>query len=284
MRKNEGDILLQFLSFVILLLACTPSAAPASTNARAAKTLSSSKSIRKLKLVPSTILSDLRRRKEERPGVSPLELAKYGNAVLAQKGFNYDFDICELLPPAQRDVMRGGLPSTQTFHYKMALVGGLERPVELVSIDSVGMCGECYFQIPARRATEQSILVIVNGIQYQFKRPNHFNLDKVELVDKSLKKVLRTWHVPYQTFPAGLSPDGENLYLNFYEEYQLNDLLLELSADGSLQFKAQSEVELASDDGWLEDFPKDPNNAYLTFQRFHAGERSYIIKFSGPCT
>jgi len=280
MRKNAGQILLQFFFFFILLLG---TALP-SANGQVARTLSSSKSNRKLKVVPSTILSDLQRRIKERPGTSPLELAVYANAALSRKGFNYDFDICELLPPAQRAVMRAGPTEAQTFIYKMILVGGRGLPLQLVSNDSVGMCGECYFQIPAQRVTQQSMLVLVDGTQYHFKRPSHFNLDKVELVDKSLKKVLRTWHMPYQTVPAGLSPDGEKLYLDFYEQYQLDDLLLELSANGSIQFKARSEVALASDDGWLEDFPKDPNNAYLSFKRFHAGERSYIIKFSGPCT
>ena len=34
----------------------------------------------------------------------------------------------------------------------------------------------------------------------------------------------------------------------------------------------------------IEDHPTDPKNAYLTFIRFSAGDKTYIIRFSAPCT
>lgn len=34
----------------------------------------------------------------------------------------------------------------------------------------------------------------------------------------------------------------------------------------------------------IDDHPRDPNSAYLTFIRFNARAKTYIIRFSAPCT
>jgi hypothetical protein len=50
--------------------------------------------------------------------------------------------------------------------------------------------------------------VFAGGKLYGLKRPAAFKLDKAYLVGPDLKAVLRTWQLPYQTVPVGVSPDG----------------------------------------------------------------------------
>lgn len=35
---------------------------------------------------------------------------------------------------------------------------------------------------------------------------------------------------------------------------------------------------------WIENFPRDPQNSYLSFMKFEAGNKTYIIRFTAPCT
>ena len=128
------------------------------------------------------------------------------------------------------------------------------------------------------------MLVVSGGHRYQLKRPPEFGLDEAELVDEAMRKVLRTWQLPYQNIPVGISPDGTKLYLEFYTDDELDALVLELSENGRAQFKARRDVDLQRKSEWVENHPKDPLNDYLSFIRFYAGRKSYVIKFSAPCT
>ena len=117
------------------------------------------------------------------------------------------------------------------------------------------------------------------GLDYP-RTPWSACLDEAELVDASMKKVLRTWQLPYQTVPAGISADGAKLYLDFYTQFPLEDLLLELSEDGRLAFRARAEVGLHDDGERIE----SPAGSDLSFLRFQAGGKTYIVRFLAPCT
>jgi hypothetical protein len=40
-----------------------------------------------------------------------------------------------------------------------------------------------------------------------------FRLEEIELVDETMKRVIRKWEVPNETYPVGISADGRTLYL-----------------------------------------------------------------------
>jgi hypothetical protein len=40
-----------------------------------------------------------------------------------------------------------------------------------------------------------------------------FRLEEIELVDETMKRVIRKWEVPNETYPLGISADGRTLYL-----------------------------------------------------------------------
>jgi hypothetical protein len=128
------------------------------------------------------------------------------------------------------------------------------------------------------------MIVRAEGGVYRLRRPKEFLLDEAVLVDRTLRRVLRAWQMPFQTIPSGVSADGSKLYVEFNEYKGPHELLLELSEDGTLKFRARSEVGLRGRGEDILDFPKDPNNAYLSYMRFKVGGKTYIVKFNGPCT
>ena len=233
-------------------------------------------------LKPSNVLDEVRRRKSVEPRLSASALARYANALLARKGFDYDFNVCEILPPTAARV-RGGTEATLALDYPMTRLDGRGVIFHLVTDDQGGMCGECFLPVPALRVTAGEMTVVADGVTYTLKRPAAFALDEAQLVGSDLKTVLRTWQIPFQTIPVGVSPDGRSLYLDFYEDTGLDELVLEVSDEGRPRFRVRREVVSAEGES-VEEHPTDPLNAYLSFLRFRSGGRTHVVRFSGPCT
>jgi hypothetical protein len=228
----------------------------------------------------SGILEELAQRKKRQPAITPKELAVVANEILTEKGFDYMFDVCEILPERDRQASGFAIPAS----YTLSLSNGTQRSFKFtVAGGGEGLCGECRSMVPAAQVTAREMVLVAEGKQHRVRRPKAFVLDQAELVDATMKKVSRTWQLPYQTVPLGISPEGTKLYLNFYTDYKLDDLVLELSENGKLAFRARGEVELI-EGKFVEDHPKDPNNAYLSFKRFDTGDKTFIIRFWAPCT
>jgi hypothetical protein len=234
---------------------------------------------------PSNILDNVRNKMKKQPNISPKELVAYANKLLEEKGFDYNFDVCEAIGSNRLRRISSASPSRISYSYKMAQSVGRNITLRFISENpGDAPCGECFSPIPSLQVTKQEMLIVSGGQRYRLKRPAVFGLDEAELVDETMKKVLRTWQLPYQTIPVGISPDGTKLYLEFYVEHEIDTLVLELSENGSAQFKVRSDVDLLHEGEWVENHPKDPTNAYLSFLRFYGGGKSYVIKFSAPCT
>jgi hypothetical protein len=97
-----------------------------------------------------------------------------------------------------------------------------------------------------------------------------------------MRRVLRTWQLPYETVPLGISLDGTKLYLDFWQ-VEIDSLALEVSTDGSIAFRDRSKLHQTKGEE-VKDHPKDPNNSYLSFIRFQVGDKNYIVKYFAPCT
>lgn len=238
-------------------------------------------------LKPSNILDEVKRRKAARPALSPARLARYANELLARRGLDYDFNVCELVPaenlPRQRGLRPGGTWTQLTLQHRMTRADGRDVTFKFITDDRGGMCGECFTAVPALRVTKGEVTVVADGTSYALKRPASFELDEADLVADDLKTVLRTWQLPYQTIPSGVSPDGRSIYLSFYEDAGLDELVLEITEDGRPRFRAAREAG-AKGGEWVEEHPKDPLDDYLAFMRFRNGGRTHVIRFSGPCT
>jgi hypothetical protein len=246
----------------------------------AALIIPSVSSQRPVSVASSNILKELSNRKQRQPVITPKALAAVGNELLEKRGFDYSFDVCEILPERDRQASGFAIPASST----LSLSNGTQRNFEFaVAGGGEGLCGECMSRVPAVQVTAKEMVLIADGKRYRVRRPSTFILDEAELVDAKMKKVLRKWQLPYQSIPIGISSDGAKLYLDFYTDYKLDDLVLELSENGKLAFRDRGEVQLVKGK-WIEDHPKDPNNAYLSFIRFDTGDKTFIIRFSAPCT
>jgi hypothetical protein len=230
---------------------------------------------------PSNVLAEVSERATQTPSLTPVELAAYGNDLIAKRGFDYRFDTCDILN--QRDRTRSASAEIRR-DYQMTLTDRGKRTFSFtIQNPNESLCGECWSSIPSLQVTNKKIDLIAEGKRYRVRRPRSFILDEAHLVDKTLKKVLRTWQMPYQAVPAGISADGTKLYLNFYPDNGLDHLVLEVSENGPPQFRERAVIE-SSEGKFLENHPKDPTNAYLSFMSFQVGEKTYRLKFSAPCT
>jgi hypothetical protein len=153
--------------------------------------------------------------------------------------------------------------------------------------------------IPAINVTSQNIFAVLDGKKYLLKRPAEFRLEEMELVDDTMKTVIRKWEVTDETFPIGISADGRTLYLpvEFTEsDHDANMWLLwkegkkshpssvlAISPTG-IRFEVAAKALAGQESEDILDFPKDPDNAYLMYKRFRVKGKTYIIRYSGPCT
>ena len=236
---------------------------------------------RVVKISASNIVSDIAERKKQQPGITSKELAAYANELLEKRGFDYDFEVCDIL--SARD--RKSTAKSFAKRYPASLTDGQKLTLQLdVSNPRDGLCGECWLLMPSHRVTKREIHFIAAGKTHRLRRTPTFHLDEAQLVDSDLKKVLRRWELPYQAVPTGISADGTKLYIDFYGGSGIeDDLALEISEDGTIAFRDRAALGL-KEGTWIENFPKDPKNSYLSFMKFEAGNKTYIIRFTAPCT
>jgi hypothetical protein len=228
----------------------------------------------------SDIVGEVIERAKQAPPLTPVELAAYGNDLIARKGFDYAFDVCEALNHSDRS----RTPAAKSLTYQMTLTNGGKTSFRFTIGDSNdALCGECWTSIPLFQITNKEMTLLAEGERYRVRRPSSFYLDDVQLVDETLKKVLRTWQLPYQAMPTGISADGTKLYIDFYNGLGLDNLVLELPEIGPPQFRDRAVIK-SSEPKLLENYPKDPDNSYLTFTSMRVGEKVYRLKFSAPCT
>lgn len=223
--------------------------------------------------------------------ISPAALAAYGNALVARRGFDHGFDACAILK-ADRNPRPAPAVSegAKAFSFALRRVGGGGRVnfqfvTDLVLGETAGAsCGECYFAVPALRVTAREMLVVAGGRRYRLERPSDFLLDEASLVDDSLKKKVRTWQLPYQAFPLGLSADRAKLYLPLpdFDGEQWDDQLAVEISDAGVRFVPRAGLNLPASEA-LTNFPPDSGDASLEFRRFGTGARSYVLRLGGSC-
>lgn len=229
----------------------------------------------------SNVLDEVSKRAKQSPALSPVELAAYGNDLIAKKAFDYDLDVCDIFNERQR---KQNLTAEVVRSYQLSSASGGKLTIRFtIAKSDESLCGECWTSFPVVQITDKEMVLLAAGNRYRVKRPASFVLDEVELVDATLKKVLRTWQLPYQAAPVGISPDGTKLYVDFYIGNNLDDLVLEVSENGPPQFRDRA-VMKSIEGKSIEDHPRDPANAYLSFVRFHVDEKTYYLKFTAPCT
>ncbi len=229
----------------------------------------------------SNVIIAVSERARKEPSLRPEQLAAYGNELIARKGFDYDLSLCDMLTHREQNPTK---PAEIVRNRQMTLINGEKRTFSLrIENPYNSLCGECWVSLPSLQVTNKEMTLIAEGKRYRIRRPPSFILEEAHLVDETLKKVIRTWQMPYQAVPTGISADGTKLYLDFYVDHDLDNLVLELSENGPPQFRDRAVVE-SGEGEHIENHPRDPNNGYLSFMSFRVGEKTYRVRFWGPCT
>jgi len=197
-----------------------------------------------VKIVPSNLFEELEKKVTVEPNIQPATLAKYGNDLLARKGLDFQFDLCEFLAKNNRTPPSRLASKARSYKLPMTQTDG-RRVIFETRLDSEGgsgPCGECFVSIPVTRVTAKEIELVAGGKKYVVVRPNSFLLDEVDLVDQSMRKVLRTWH--YNGVPWSVSSDGTKLYFEIYFENGIAGVVLELSETGAMRILPRDELKL----------------------------------------
>ena len=220
--------------------------------------------------IPRIVVPDVEqqmlKRREANPIIRATELARMGNSIAAKSGFSFSF--------APEGFKEQGADA----RYDLNLADGRKFRV-LAPLPGDHPCG-IYTEFPVAGVTSTLLTLIVDGEEINLTRPKKFAMDEIVLVDRSLKRKLRTWTVPMDRSPKGISQDGTKIYVSSY----VDDVFIEVDARGRLRFVAQGEEPMIVTSTDLTRFPKEKDNDYLGFRRFRAGNKSYTVKFSHPCT
>ncbi len=251
---------------------------------------------------------EVRRFIDTHPGVSAERITTYANSVLQQYGYIYKFYICDFIESRKLEPLNPGHAPSELSIYSLPLdlaKGG--RRAFKIPVDE-GPCTYCFTWIPAINVTSQNILAVLDGKKYLLKRPADFPLSQAELVDKTMKRGIRKWEMPSQDFPIGMSADGLTLYLPV--EFTESDLdanmwllwkegkksypsaVLAISPAGirfevsakALGADQEPEEILGQECEDILDFPEDTKGDYSACRRFRIKGKTYIIRYSGPCT
>jgi hypothetical protein len=233
-----------------------------------------------IKLIPSTISEDIVNYKSENPAATAKEIADYGNRLLPVKGYNYWFDLEGLNKKKEKEA-RILSEETQVYPYSMPLVRGSRASFLIFAPRNDSCCcGYFYGDLPVTRVTGQTVTFISGGKTYAVLRPKELGrTEQYAAIDlRKPSKNLRTWQIPYETYPQGISADGKQLYV----EGPAEDILLEISFDGSFRLVAKDVVK--SSEGEQCSIPLNPKDHYEDCLKFKIARRTFYIKYSGPCT
>lgn len=237
-----------------------------------------------LVIKPSEISEKLKKKKEDNPQISTTELVKFGNNLIETYGYDFSFYTCVIAEANKTSEATDYSETFTPFDYELKDLKGKKLSFQIMSKEWGHPCG-CNFEIPVLKANEKEITVIANGKPYELQRPKDFYLEEVELVDKNLKKTLRKWFNAFDMPPVGISIDGTKIYVGTgYDNFDIQNILLEISENGKFQFVSYDNSNIIKNGERILDFPKDPNNSYLGYLNFKSGNKSYILKYSNPCT
>lgn len=106
------------------------------------------------------IFSEIAERKKKQPGITAKELVTYANELLATKGFDYEFSLCDILSAREQKSTADSFRK----NYRASLTDGQKLTLNLEVFNGQnGFCGECWAHIPSRQVTSREIQLIAKG-------------------------------------------------------------------------------------------------------------------------
>lgn len=259
-----------------------------------------------LNIVPSGLAGQVHALALRRTDLPGPKLAAMANARIPEQGVDYEFDLQTFIKENGLKQPAGKEGEFAPYQLPMMTIEG--EPVRLdVEASPEGMCGERIVVMPLTRLTATELGVVTSkGEHYQLRRPKSFGLEQMSLVNYTLRMKLRTWEVPFVTKPKGISADGKTVFFEMEDNslrsnrgkpaevwpelpgllgvrYPPAELMLAVS-EGVHRFADISEVPKEEKSELMQVQVPDPTDDYAMFRRFRLGDKTFIVRFEGPCT
>lgn len=246
-------------------------------------------------LQSSSILEKIKAYKKTNNNITSKDLADYGNSLLSSNGFDFDLDLKSIIEKKTAAKLTkplkiegdGGL--YVTFPLELKTETGVKK---ILNVKAPGeescCCGYYYTPIPVTQISRQRLTIVVDGKPYAIRRNREFPVVQEYTLYENLKKPqkIRSWEVPYETYPYGVSKDGMNLYIDLETE----NLLLEISSEGNLKFAAKDADGIVNNGEDLRKLPPLKEGEILHKSGefglilYKVASKEYIVEFPYPCT
>jgi len=223
---------------------------------------------------PSDLLVQVDAIKNSAPSVSPDELARRANELLAATGFTYsmilDASSCDQLKALVNTQLEA--KKNPQIVMKLPSIGG-DTAAIVVPQPKFPSCGPCTIDLPIVELTGDTFVTILLGRNVKFAKPMWMSSYKVSLEGTPS----RSWHVPFAGQPIGLTEDREVVYMPLPEP-DLKELSLAVFSSGVFQIATRAEADST---GKLTSLtPADSGEQRLAVQQ---GKERSVLLFTPAC-
>lgn len=240
------------------------------------------------------ILREIANYKRSKQSASTQEIADHANGLLPKYGFEYELDLERIITrkTKQRQTTPTKKPGDDSEYVKLDLdvvsTDGAKKKLAVVApAESSCCCGYYYTPIPVTKITPKQLTVVIDAQEIVIARPKEIPVVQEYIFGKEQAKLtkLRSWEVPYETYPYGVSTDGKKLYV----KTEFDDLLLEIAETGDLRFVPTGTEGIVNG----EDLNKLPppkvgeilrKSGEFGLMRYTLNGIPYIVEFPYPCT
>lgn len=198
---------------------------------------------------PSQITEKLEKFMSDNPKATLSEVADFGNHLLPTEGFDFLIDLEKIV--GQVLDSKKAVPSDDnelgysvSFELGLKTVSAGMKSFNITApAEPVCCCGFHFTPFPVTSITKDRMTLVVDGRQVEIKRDDLLPADLENVLVKNSKEV-RSWQVPYEGKPYGISDDGRNLYIAVGS---IEGLLLEINEKGEIKFVANSDKKIVAD-------------------------------------
>lgn len=233
--------------------------------------------------------------KRSRPSASTQEIADHANGLLPKYGFQYNLDLERIIAAKtkQHQTKPTKIPGDDDEYVKFDLdvvsVDGAKKKLPVVApANGSCCCGYYYTPISVTKITPKQLTVVIDAQEIVIARPKEIPVVQEYILGKEQAKLtkLRSWEVPYETYPYGVSSDGKKLYV----KTDIDELLLEIAETGELRFVPTGTEGIVANGEDLNKLPPPKVGEILRksgefgLMRYMLNGIPYVVEFPYPCT
>jgi hypothetical protein len=288
----------QLLLFcVVLFTACAVKTNVENTEQFSVLKNESSSSVKKVdfnvsKIKPSLLLDKLAKEKSENPKISKDELVKFANELIHKYGVDFWVDVAGLIENKTEaneiEELIDDFEFNVRFSFTATLSNSKEKSFQIESPRDSCCCGYAYASFPVSNITSDKMTLIVDSKPFELNRNKDISFSQEHVLIENVlsPKKIRSWQIPFETYPFGISEDGMKLYV----DYEETGLLLEIGEHGEIKFVSKDAQHIIKNGKDLRRFP-EPKVGEILFKsgenglmKFKSANRTFIVDFPYVCT